>query len=137
MIFLNDYDMDQLDRIFADAGTPNLAEGVRIVRRLAEWADSVSDGWHSWPKPVRAAQRLMAVLRASDRIWRSDVSLPDITDAELRDLVRPIKAFLTRQGVSHDVLTCCDPCSWGEHADDGIKEICPCCGSEAVRIPKA
>jgi hypothetical protein len=31
-----------------------------------------------------------------------------------------------------DTLPFCGPCSTGEHADDGIDPLCPCCGKDVT-----
>lgn len=96
--FMNDYDIETAVRQHTRDSNPNRLAAALVIRNLAEWADSVSDGWCYWPKPVRAAQRLIDL-----------TDLPtnrgphaDCTDAELAAAVRPVKALLTRQGASAD-----------------------------------
>jgi len=103
MHFANDYDIATWQtRYNANTGLPNLGKAADNLDALREWADANSDGWAYWPKPLRAAQALINNLRAADeahRDYRREVE--DITDAQLAAALRPVKAFLTRQGVDH------------------------------------
>lgn len=98
MRYMNDYDIHTALHQWNWGDTPNRFRLAQTVANLAEWADSNSDGWHSWPKPARAANKAMELLSAIPD------SLPytDATDAETKAALSPIKAFLTRQGVSHE-----------------------------------
>lgn len=112
MNFMNDWDIERAVRLFNDVDSPNLFQGACTLLRLSEWADRNSDGWCYWPKPVRAAASLIDLLERKSRDYRDDgnvsragesdvVWFTDATDAELSKALRPIKAFLTRQGVEH------------------------------------
>ncbi|ALY10869.1 hypothetical protein WILDE_87 [Arthrobacter phage Wilde] len=94
--------LDAAERWFDREDTPNLYEGAQILARLMGWTNSISDGWQYWPKPKRAAAKLMATLE-SKRRERFD-GPDDISAAELTKLVSPIKAMLTRAGADHSVL---------------------------------
>jgi hypothetical protein len=101
MLFMNEYEIDSaVIRFATDSSTPNLGTAALALQRLARWADSNSDGWHSWPKPCRAAKRLQEVLQAADRF-----DPQDCTAAELRSALTPVKSFLTRQGASLDLIS--------------------------------
>ncbi len=100
MRFMNHYDMERAAMKFPPETYPNLARANLTVMRLANWADSHSDGWAYWPKPARAANRLMELLQDSDLEWEP----VDITEADLRKATTPVKAFLTRQGIDHDLI---------------------------------
>jgi hypothetical protein len=106
MLFMNDWDIENAMRRFHPDETPNLATGAHILAALANWTDHNSDGWCYWPKPVRAAKSLMTLLQAGEERYRNAYydEVADATAAELKRALSPIKAFLTRQGVSHDVL---------------------------------
>jgi hypothetical protein len=97
MLFMNSGDIDDAKRRFNSRETPNLATGARALSALADWTNRNSDGWCYWPKPCRAARSLQTLLQSADRFDPTDVSSADLTKA-----LSPIKAFLTRQGVSHD-----------------------------------
>lgn len=90
MRFMNDYDIDSAVARHTRNSHPNRVGAALVIRRLAECTNQNSDGWAHWPKPCRAAAKLMEL--ADD--WRAD---EDCTDAELAAAVKPVKAFLTRQ----------------------------------------
>lgn len=92
MRFMNNYDLYDAHCRFTQNSMPNRLALVMVVNQLRKWADNYSDGWAYWPKPVRAAAKAIELIEG-----RHDA---DITDAEMRAAVRPIKAFMTRQGVS-------------------------------------
>ena len=95
MTYMNDYNIETaLVRISAD-DMPNRFRLAETVANLAAWANNNSDGWAFWPKPARAAGKAMALIES--RIYDTDA-----TDAETTAALTPIKAFLTRQGVSHE-----------------------------------
>lgn len=110
MLFMNSWDIEDAVRRFQPDETPNLAEGARVLAALAGWTDRNSDGWCYWPKPCRAAKSLITLLQAAEtrdrnRYTSRSEDPRDATAAELSKALRPIKAFLTRQGLSYDVLS--------------------------------
>jgi hypothetical protein len=101
-MFMNEYDIEDLQGRFSKE-LPNLRRGAKILSNLKDYANSNSDGWCYWPKPSRAANRLQELLQAaSDTYRRGDVV--DMTDAELKSVLKPIKAFLTRHGADHSEI---------------------------------
>lgn len=94
MKFMNDHEISQTLAHFTFHDRPNLQRGSAVLVNLRDWANRNSDGWAYWPKPARAARQLMELL--SERHY-----VADITEAELKTALRPIKSFLTRQGVNH------------------------------------
>jgi alkanesulfonate monooxygenase SsuD/methylene tetrahydromethanopterin reductase-like flavin-dependent oxidoreductase (luciferase family) len=103
MLFMNDYEIDHAVVVHANWTEDVVAlQGAEILRRLADWADENSDGWHSWPKPARSAAKLMTLLQDRDRrftVAGRDADV-DVTERELAAALTPIKTFLTRHGVS-------------------------------------
>lgn len=105
MRFMNEYDIDYALRRFMpydgpdDSPTPNRARLAVLVNNLADWADGHSDGWHSWPKPVRAAAKAIALIESTTSHNNDEQERHDATDAEFKAAIAPIKAFLTRQNV--------------------------------------
>jgi hypothetical protein len=95
MTWMNEYEVAEAVRRF-DEQTPNLREGAQVLDRLVRWTNNNSDGWPYWAKPKRAANSLMGLLNGADRF-----DPEDITARQLAVALRPIKAFLTRQGVDH------------------------------------
>jgi hypothetical protein len=99
MKYMNDYDIAMARRAFADH--PVLAPAVEIVANLRDWTNQNSDGWAYWPKPCRAAARLIELIER-DGTWEARYGArDDATPEELKAALRPIKSFLTRQGVPH------------------------------------
>jgi len=94
-MFLNKFEVDHYRYTFTDR-QPNLQRGALVLSRLMWWADANSDGWAYWPKPARSAKKLQTLL------YGKDAYSPDVTDAELKAALSPVKAFLTRHGVSHE-----------------------------------
>lgn len=99
-MFMNEWDIEDARARFTRSSTSNRLALAIVVDRLREWADENSDGWAYWPKPLRAAQR--AIEHIESRTYAANVAqeTTDITRAEMLAAVRPIKSFLTRQGVS-------------------------------------
>lgn len=100
---MNEYDVDEVAGLLfrienvGVAEVPNLCAGALTMQRLVRWVNSNSDGWPYWRKPGQASIRLQGVLgEVRDKYMRDE--LEDITEAELKKLYQPIKAFLTRHG---------------------------------------
>jgi hypothetical protein len=91
---MNSIDIDMAVRRWADH--PVLGPAALTVRSLSDGADRCSDGWCYWPKPARAAAKLMELIER-DGTWKyCQGDRPDATEAELRKAYAPIKAFRTR-----------------------------------------
>lgn len=103
MRFMNHYDIDIAQRRYSrSTATPNRYAAALTIAELAGWANRNSDGWAYWPKPCRAAARLMELLEGDGTNAALDHQMDvDATDAEYAAALRPVKAFLTRQGVDH------------------------------------
>lgn len=74
---------------------PNVTKGVRVLYLLMQAVNAQSDGWHMWPAPGRAAERLMNLLQSVGNKWYDTHGT--ITDAELKKALRPIRSMVTRQ----------------------------------------
>jgi hypothetical protein len=94
--FMNTMDIE--DAMLRYAGHPVLGPATRTLHHLAEWADDNSDGWHSWPKPCRAANKLMEMIERDGTSKYRFGDRDDVTAAEYRKALSPIKAFRTKQG---------------------------------------
>ncbi len=105
MKFMNEHDIaDVVDRFAKADDLPNLRYAVVTLARLARWTNRNSDGWAYWPKPVNAARRLIErVEQAVNEDSRYGVE-HDLTNAELTAILRPIKAFRTRQGADFEIV---------------------------------
>lgn len=96
MRFMSDTDLLFAQTRFIRANKPNRLALVLVVDHLRKWADSVSDGWHSWPKPCRAAEQAIRLIESTTNRANDEQEREDITDAQMQAAVRPIKSFLTR-----------------------------------------
>jgi hypothetical protein len=94
--WMNGAEVEEAAERFDAEDTPNLFRGARILERLMDWTDSNSDGWPYWQKPANAANKLMDLIHAANRF-----DPQDITEAQLKAALSPIKAFLTKHGVEH------------------------------------
>lgn len=100
MTYMNEYDLICARARFGQGGTPNRLALVMVVDNLREWANNNSDGWACWPKPRRAAEKAVRLIESCAYPEYDRMQREDITDAEMKAAVRPIKAFLTRQKVT-------------------------------------
>jgi hypothetical protein len=109
MKFIDRYTADDLARKWAEHEV--LGPATRTLTSLIEWTDGHSDGWAYWPKPARAAEKLMDLIdgRMTDGERCPDCYQgqggyhsywcrlrPDATPAALKAALRPVKAFRTR-----------------------------------------
>lgn len=96
-MYMNEYDVEDALRRFDTDETPNLAHASLALYRLMRWTNSNSDGWPYWPKPARAATRVMELIETARKRERNG-TLRDATEAEVKTALRPVKSFLTRHG---------------------------------------
>ena len=85
-----------------DVGTSRTKVNVpanTTLGNLVVWTNCNSDGWAYWPKPCRAASRAIALIESTTNQENERRSREDATAAETTAALKPIKAFLTRQGV--------------------------------------
>ncbi len=92
---MNGYDIESAHEMFAT--DPVFGPLTRTLVSLRDCADSNSDGWAYWPKPARAASKLMDLIER--RRWESREATP----AEVRKALTPIKAFRTRSGLQFEI----------------------------------
>lgn len=79
---------------------PILGPATETLYNLMRWSNTNSDGWAYWPKPCKAARKLQEFIQG-DGSWDARYGdRPDVTEAKLKAAYSPIKAFLTRQGIS-------------------------------------
>ena len=98
MRYMNHWDIEEAGARYH--GHPLLGPATETLANLAEWTDRNSDGWAYWPKPCRAAGRLMALIHTYDDA--GEVTAADVAD--YRAALRPIKAFRTRQGADFQIV---------------------------------
>ena len=86
MLFMNECDIVQALQRTAQHAV--LHRGARFLEQLAAETNAHSDGWHSWPKPCRAARRLIELIQAGG----------NPSPQELTKALAPIRSFYTRFG---------------------------------------
>ena len=94
MRFMNEYQIQEsLERW---AWHPVLGPATETLAGLRVAVNQNSDGWAYWPKPTRAAAKLMELIDGdgTSEFHRGD--RPDATVAKLKAAYVPIKAFRTR-----------------------------------------
>lgn len=103
MRFMNSHEIARARQRYAEH--PVLGPATATLANLEAAADANSDGWCYWPKPARAAARLMEMIeRDGTSRWIFDDERADATAAELRKAYAPIKSFRTRSGLSFDIV---------------------------------
>lgn len=101
MRFMNEYDIDRAVILYG--GHTVLGPATRTLASLADWTNNHSDGWCYWPKPVRAAAKLMELIERDGTNAYFGGPREDATPAEYRKALAPVKAFRTRQGADFHV----------------------------------
>ena len=103
MRFMNDTDIDVAQDRYA--GHTVLGPATRTLASLRDAADANSDGWCYWPKPARAAARLMEMIeRDGTAKYRFDDERADATPAEYAKACSVLKAFRTRSGLAFEIF---------------------------------
>jgi hypothetical protein len=105
MLFMNQWEIEMA--LQQHANHPILSKATKLLHDLMELTNSVSDGWHSWPKPCRAAKKLQEMIQ-NNRGRNSEFS--NLTEADLKKAIAPIKALLTREAKSFQGHTLNFPC---------------------------
>lgn len=102
MRFMNTYEIDRAVSMYADH--PVLGPATQTLANLRDAADANSDGWCYWPKPARAAAKLMELITRDGTNKYYGGPREDATVAELKRALAPVKAFRTRTRLPFDVL---------------------------------
>jgi hypothetical protein len=99
MNFMNDFEIDDaLARFHED---PILGAAAQTLANLRDLANRSSDGWAYWPKPARAANKLMTLLQGASS-YRDPI---EVTVAQVRAAYSPIKGFLTREHLECTIVS--------------------------------
>lgn len=102
MRFMNEWDVQ--DAVARWRDHPVLGPASQTLANLVDAANANSDGWAYWPKPARAARKLMELIEG-DGTWEFRFGdRDDATVAKLRAAYAPIKSFLTRSGLSIEIV---------------------------------
>jgi hypothetical protein len=101
---MNRWDIEEACSLYQSH--PVLGPATQTLHNLMVWTDSHSDGWAYWPKPARAAKRLMELIEG-DGTWEyrfGDGIREKATVEEYKAALRPVKAFRTRQGADFEIV---------------------------------
>jgi len=101
MRFMNTWDIQEASWRYR--AHPVLGPATLTLGYLEEWTNRNSDGWHIWPKPCRAAAKLMELIEG-DGTWEARENLERATPEAYKAALRPIKAFRTRQGAEFKIV---------------------------------
>jgi hypothetical protein len=100
-MFYNEWDIMQAEE--ALGRDPILGPAVETLVRLRDWTNRNSDGWCYWKKPGNAAQKLIKLIDGAVDSRRNGQA-HGVTAGDIKRAYVPIKAFLTRQHVNHNVI---------------------------------
>jgi hypothetical protein len=98
MRWMNEYEVN--DAVGRYSEHPVLGPASRTLHNLMVWTNQNSDGWPYWPKPARAAAKLMELM-VEGHDW--DPDREDVTREQYLKALQPIKAFRTRQGATFEI----------------------------------
>lgn len=104
VMFLNQDDVVEIGAAVRLSGLQNVHRAHIVLKRLVDWVNQNSDGWGYWGKPVRASAKLQEALYVRFLGVAGGRVRVDLTDAELKRLFSPVKAFMTRQNVDSGFL---------------------------------
>lgn len=102
MRFMNEWDIE--GAVERRENHPTLGPATRTLYNLMRCANENSDGWCYWPKPARAAARLMEIIEGDGRYESVYGDREDVTPAQVRAAYTPIKAFLTRSHLTCEIV---------------------------------
>lgn len=94
-MFMNEYDIEEAKS--RHRRHPVLSKATVLLFDLMTLANSVSDGWPYWTKPSHAARKLMELIERGTANSLNNYTAPEVTEADLKKAVAPIKSFLTRE----------------------------------------
>jgi hypothetical protein len=102
MRFMNHWDIEDAAERWRNH--PVLGPATQTLRNLRNATDRNSDGWAYWPKPVRAAAKLMELIEGDGTNQYRYGNRDDATSAKLHAAYRPLKSFRTRSGLGFEIV---------------------------------
>lgn len=100
MRFMNEYDIENAVRRYRDY--PVLGAASRTLENLMHATNSMSDGWAYWPKPAKAAAKLMDLIEGDPQGRFGDRD--DTTPKAYAAALTPIKALRTRHNMTFEIV---------------------------------
>lgn len=101
MTWLNEYEVEEAARMFE--GDPVLGPATQTLANLVDCVNHCSDGWPYWAPPSRAAGKLQYIIQSEMNFRRRGLSATATPD-QVRKALVPIKSFLTRRGLTCEVV---------------------------------
>lgn len=105
MTWMNEHEIDDALRHWRDHDV--LGPASQTLSNLRDVVNRNSDGWPYWNAPAKAATRLMQLIVGDPHSrWGEDHfgERPDATEAALKAAYTPIRSFLTRQGLTCEIV---------------------------------
>lgn len=93
MHFMNSWEINE--RVSRHARHPVLGPATRTLASLRDAVDANSDGWCYWPKPVKAADKLMTLIEGGEEAATAD---------GLKAAYRPLKSFRTSSKIAFEIF---------------------------------
>jgi hypothetical protein len=101
-MFMNELDVEDALSQYEDHDV--LGPAVTTLHNLMQATNACSDGWAYWPKPQRAANKLMELVQRQQKVDRerysmleADRDLLAVTEREVHGAYGNLKAFRTRE----------------------------------------
>ncbi len=106
-MWMNEYDVEDAFRRWVPLADefPNLASAAITMTNLVYWTNNNSDGWPYWKKPSRASQKLQDLLTEAEVAFRRSPDVEDISDADYKKALTPIKSFRTKYNAVFTIAT--------------------------------
>ena len=103
MRFMNTWEIDERAAFYRTH--PLLGPATQTLQNIRDAADANSDGWAYWPKPTRAAAKLMDVIEGErSAVTHYDRERKDVTREAVLAAYRPLKSFRTRSGIAFEIV---------------------------------
>jgi hypothetical protein len=100
--FMNEGDIE--DAAWRWRDHPILGPATRTLANLKDAANANSDGWAYWPKPARAAAKLMELIEGDGTRRFFQEPREDATEAVLKKALAPVRSFRTRSGIHFEIV---------------------------------
>lgn len=94
MLFMNEWDIEEAKHQCRNH--PILSKATQVLYDLMCLTNEVSDGWPYWSKPCKAAKQLQELIQRHTQPYRYNDDVPEVTEADLKRALTPIKALMTR-----------------------------------------
>ncbi|CAM6053494.1 unnamed protein product [Sphagnum tenellum] len=88
MMFMNQWEIDEA--VVRHPASTVQGQAARILQRLRDQVNEISDGWAYWSKPLQASKNLMILVQ-----YRGGA----VSEADLKKALIPVKSFCTKHGL--------------------------------------